>query len=292
MPFSSSSNSDAEGSRSEGKSIRKIGAPSRRDRLRDLTSRTKTRARKLFKLERLQGFNDGNRLHENGLHHAVDGDPAFNPSMLVNEDRSDAPGAKGKAGGILRTVGDTVANPVEAIKSKATRATAGKLSQAERPYLSPKADLRLLEAHTNLGEAESSRPSRLDNTEYKQSIAEDKFRGKVEKLEAHRESLRVAWITSRHVDRVRVVPRQYMNFPDRESFAERDLEGAAVRYRWENWIGHVSTAQQSLLKSMWANDGDNVSCSSTIRKTLVANISTTLENYPTIWILCGIMSND
>ncbi|KAL2047929.1 hypothetical protein ABVK25_011198 [Lepraria finkii] len=53
-------------------------------------------------------------------------------------------------------------------------------------------------------------------------------------MEVHRESLRAAWTTRRHVRRVRVVPKRYV---------ERDDGGNFVRYDWLGWLGQDFSAQ-------------------------------------------------
>ena len=228
----------AEGISSDDGAIDNAGGHSRQQGLRSLTSRTKGKAKKLLNLEKPDLHDTGARSPEESIVKDLDENPAFNPNKRVKPDRTSASGAAGKALGTLHTVAQTVAHPKDAIKSKATRATASKLSEVERPYLSEEADLDRLQAHVNLNEVESSSHIVPEDGEHR---PEDKLREKVEDIEAHRESLHVAWVTSRHVDRVRVVPKKHMGFPKIEEFLEKDSEGHIVRENWEKWLGHVST---------------------------------------------------
>ncbi len=237
---------EVEESPSDDGSIDKMRGPSKRERLRGLTSRTKTNTKRLLNLEKPHDHDDGADRHDDDVLDDINADPAFNPSKLIKKKRLTIGGAAGKALGSIQTVAETVTHPIESIKSKATRTTAGNLSQAERPYLSQKADLEFLKAHVNLSRAKSSRSSRHNTSDDEQDPVEDEFREKVEELEAHRESLRVAWTTSRHIGRVRVVPKEHMDFPDDQAFLEKDDRGNVVRYKWEKWLGYVSNTRMGL----------------------------------------------
>lgn len=65
------------------------------------------------------------------------------------------------------------------------------------------------------------------------------YRLKLERLETHRESLRIAYMTSRHIDRVRAVPKRHLEFPKREAFLNKGQDGGVVRFRWERYLGYV-----------------------------------------------------
>lgn len=66
---------------------------------------------------------------------------------------------------------------------------------------------------------------------------------KVQKLEEHRENLRVAYATSRHIERVRVVPKRHVQCPKRENFFEKGESGETTRFSWERYLGHVKAVQ-------------------------------------------------
>lgn len=245
---------------------------SKRERLRGLGSRTKTKAKRLLTLDRAsEREGAASRDGTTGLS-LVQEDPAFNTSKLIKKDSLSVGGAAGKALGALQTVAETVAHPKESLKSKATKTTAGKLSRLERPYISKKADLDFLQAQVNLRDEEASRSSMYDAQGAERISREDDLRETVEQLEAHRWSLRVAWTTSRHVDRVRVVVKKPISFPDREAFLERDADGGVVRFRWEKWLGYVSGQHRAPLRLSVLNQGSSTRLFSTMRKILAPTI--------------------
>lgn len=218
----------------------RAGFQSRRKRLHNLTSRTKTKAKTLLKLEKGHNLDEEGGRQDQSVSEQIDGNPAFNPSKVAKKDRASTDGAGGIALGTLHTVVETIAHPIDTVKSKATRTTAGKLSEAERPKPSRESDVEFLQAHIDLSQVQSSSSSRLDLNGQAQHPLEDELRQKVEDIEAHRQSLRVALVTSRHVDRVRVVPKRHIDYPNGEAFLERDIQGDVLRYEWIKWLGHVS----------------------------------------------------
>lgn len=111
---------------------------------------------------------------------------------------------------------------------------------AERPYLGPESDLEFLQAHDNLKHAESSRSSEQGTSDDESNAAVRSHKERFHEIEAHRESLCAAWTTSRHVRRVRVVPKRHIGRPQNEDFARRDEHGKLVRYDLLRWLGHVS----------------------------------------------------
>jgi len=225
---------------SDDGSIYKMLGPSKRKRLSGLSSRTKAKTKKLLKLK----STDGNAAEpeEDGSLDELEHNPAFATSKLEKRKRF-RPGKKAeRALGTVQALGHAVIHPKDGIKKGATRTTAGQLSKVDRPYLSPKADLELLEAHDNLQRAESTRSSQQGTTDEEHDEHDglvNSRREKIREMEAHRESLKVAWTTSRHVRRVRVVPKRHINFPDNEYFVERDDRGEFLRYDWLKWLGYV-----------------------------------------------------
>ena len=222
---------------SDDGSIDQMPDSSKQKRFSGLTSRTKTKTKKIFKMK---GGHDGRPDSEDeeplgSLEH----NPAFNPSDLRKRRRFRPSKTADKALGTMQTIGNAVLHPKDAIKRGATRTTAGQLSKAERPYLSRKADLEFLQAHDNLKQAESSGSSKQVTSDEEQDPLVSSQRDKIKEMEAHRESLRAAWTTSRHVRRVRVVPKRHIKFPENESFVERDEHGNFVRYDWLTWLGYV-----------------------------------------------------
>lgn len=169
------------------------------------------------------------------------GDPAFNPGDLRDKEKKSKRRSALDAAASLGSLGKSVMHPVDAVKGKATRTAAGKLSHMQRPYLSKDADLEFLKAHDELDQAESSRNLRqaISDDDDQDSLVEG-HRYKVEKLKAQRESLRVAWTTTRFVTRVRVVPKRHLDYPKRQTFVKDAEERRTwARYDWLTWMGHV-----------------------------------------------------
>ena len=185
-------NEDSDGS------IDKLPGPSPSKRLSNLTHRTKARAKAIFPGSE---DNEGKKARDekdeatDRLKH----DPAFNPSHLVKRKHDRPSNIADKALGGLQSIGRSIAHPKDSIKSKATRTTAGQLSKAERPYLSHKSDLDFLEAHDNLRRAESTSSSRQQSSDEQDDPTVLHQKGKIQEMKDHRESLRVAWTTARHV---------------------------------------------------------------------------------------------
>ena len=230
----------------------------RMDRVRHLKRKTKEKAKKLLSINDAKPaeavLDDGDNIIND-----IMSEPAFNPgAMQSHRKRSKREGAKATLGS-MGSLAVSLKHPKDAIKSKATRATAGHLSKAQRPYLSLDADAEFLEAHDDLSHAESSRSSVLATSDEDQELSIDGHRDKVQRMKAQRESLRVGYITSRHVTRVRVVPKRHLDFPRRDAFFERRLEGeASSRYDWLKWIGYVLVWYTQDFSAQYIDDFDEL----------------------------------
>lgn len=208
--------------------------PSKRKRISGLTRRTKAKTKKILKLDSAVENYESEEAGEGSLD-IMKHDPAFNTSQLVKKKRFRPGKTADKTLGAIQSIGNAVVHPIKSAK----KTTAGQLSKAERPFLSQKADAELLQAHDNLKRAESTNSSKQGRSDGEQESAVGGHRDKVREMEEHRESLRAAWTTSRHVRRVRVVPKRHIDFPDNEYFVERVKRGEVVRYDWIKWLGHV-----------------------------------------------------
>jgi hypothetical protein len=62
---------------------------------------------------------------------------------------------------------------------------------------------------------------------------------KLEGLDERRENIRVAYTTSRHIDRVRLVLKHQLQFPTLEKLAAKDYQGELIRIRWERYLDHA-----------------------------------------------------
>lgn len=222
---------------SDDGSVDKLEGSSKRKRLSTLTSKTKAKTKKILKMK--STTDDQSDSEEEGPLNMLEHNPAFNPSELRKQRRFRPGKSAEKALGTMQTVGKAFIHPKDTIKKGATRTTAGQLSKAEHPYLSQKANLDFLQAHDDLKQAESTSSSKQVTSDEEQEDSIVSQRDKLKKMEEHRESLRVAWVTSRHVRRVRVVPKRHINFPKDEYFVERDERGQVIRYDWFKWLGYV-----------------------------------------------------
>lgn len=228
-----------------------------KDRLRNLKYKTKQLTKNLLSVNDVKSVSDtGDNVD---IMENIIGDPAFNPGATESQrQRSKREGAKA-ALGHLGSLATSLASPKDAIKGKATRTTAGKLSKAERPYLSRDADIEFLEAHDNLSRAESSRSSGPATPDEDRDEFIGWNRDKVDELEAHRESLRVGYTTSRHVKRVRVVPKRHLDFPKRDAFFQTHQRGNnPSEYDWLKWIGYVLVWYTQDFSAQYIDDFDEL----------------------------------
>ena len=248
---------------------------SRSQRLSDFTRQTRRKTKQLLNIDEADSYEDTDT-DDTGISADIDHDPAFHTSALGKK-KSFRPGkSANKTLSHIKSLGKAAVHPVDSIKSKATRTTAGQLSKAERPYLSQKEDLEYLEAHDNLARAKSSSPSRRATSDEDQDSIVGSHQKKIREIEAHRESLRAAWTTSRHVRRVRVVPKRHIDVPHRDCFVERDGHGQYVRFKWLEWIGLVCYAISLFRYHMLM--GLSYRISSTILKTFAHKLLMTSMN--------------
>lgn len=213
-----------------------LPSPSKRAKLRGLGHKAKEKTKHLLSVGDARSLGG-----EEDVAQTIRADPAFNPGYLRDKEKSSKRRSALNAAASLGSLGRTIIHPVDAVKGKATRTAAGKLSQVQRPYLSKDADLEFLKAHDELDRAESSRNSRrATSDDDDQDSLVVGHRDKVEKLKAQRESLRVAWTTTRFVTRVRVVPKRHFDYPEWQAFI-KDAEETRTwaRYDWLKWMGHV-----------------------------------------------------
>ena len=226
-----------DGSSGDDKFSKTSGSPNR-TRLSALTSRAKAKTRKLIHPDGAAFAGDSDT-DEGGVLDGLERNAAFHTSDLVKKKRFRPGKTADKTLNNIKSLGKAVVHPVDSIKSKATRTTAGQLSKAERPFLSQNADKEYLEAHDNLKRAESTGSSKRGTSDEDQESTIGDHREKLREIEAHRESLQVAWTTSRHIRRARVVPKHHIDFPKIDSFIERDEYGKMRRIDWLKWLGHV-----------------------------------------------------
>ncbi|KAL8769398.1 MAG: hypothetical protein Q9209_004626 [Squamulea sp. 1 TL-2023] len=164
-------------------------------------------------------------------------DPAFNPNQLDSRHHSE----KSLAANVrfnLQTVATAILHPKEGAKGKAARSTAGRLSKIERPIITKDMDMQFLEAHDNPSRAQSVASSDKILPEQDPESSKGDCKDKFKQLEAQRESLRAAHTLSRHVHRVRVVPKRRLDFPVEEFFLAPNDRGHNAGYDWLKWLGY------------------------------------------------------
>ena len=243
---------------SDNESINRVEGGTKTEKLRALTSKTKAKAKKLLKIGNEESTGEGSEIENYDVIRNIERDPAFSQNQRHKQKRWNDGGTAHNPLGTLESVAATIIHPKKAIKSKVTRTTAGQLSKAERPYISKEADMKFLEAHDNLHHAESSRFSKPVTSYNEGGNVTIGQREKVKEMREHRESLRAAWTTSRHVRRVRVVPKRHIEFPDNDFFVRKDSEGE--HFDWQSWLGYVQlhfpkiskgplTSQQTIIYS-------------------------------------------
>lgn len=206
-------------------------------------------------------------------HEYLKTDPAFNPSVVARakppeittsvNTKPRQPRARA-AKAVSRGLATNILHPRRSIIQQFQSKTAKSLSRATRPYITPQADREFLAAHDALFEAQKDgekEPPRKTRNRRGREKKPDKRTGvtepeerippetdaevqrrKIELLEAHRQSIIVAWITSRHMKSVRVTPSYIADFPrlDDEKFIDRDATGNKVHFKWDRYLGQVS----------------------------------------------------
>lgn len=241
----------------------------RRNPLEKLVGKTKQLTKRLFDPVHQQEEHQVLSRSNDPVLRVLKEDPAFNPTKLDSKPQSERSMAV-KIQSNLQTFAAAVLHPKEGAKGKATRSTAGRLSKIERPCISKDMDQEFLEAHDRLSRAQSMATS----DQLTPGPSEGDCGEKVEELKAQRESLRAAHTLSRHVQRVRVVPKRHIALPNKDDFVELDKEGRYIGYDWPNWIGHVSVPGRFRRGSLKL-----VSAYSTLHKTSLHSTSMILMSF-------------
>ncbi|KAI9696643.1 MAG: hypothetical protein M1820_008092 [Bogoriella megaspora] len=189
-------------------------------------------------------------LDENAVLKAVKSNPAFSPKALMRNEKSSISGAIDSAFGNTKGTLQAIAHPRRAIKAKAAK----KLATPDHPYLSPEADVQLLDTHEQMVRIQTSRTASSVETSSELESEAERLEEKVQSLEADREKARVAYITSRHIFRVRVVPKQYFEFPAKDDYYELNNDGTRGRFRYERYIGALMLYYSQDFTSQYIDD--------------------------------------
>lgn len=228
----SSSSSDL----SEPNDVSHGGSLSPRTKLRHLAGKTKKMTKRVFSATERHDRQQDLVQDDDPATKVLEDDAAFNLKQLNTKHESDK-GLATKAKVNFQAIAAALVNPKEAVKGKAVRSTAGRLSRMDRPYLSKEMDHEFLEAHDNLSRMQSSASSGMSSGN-DADFSDDECRERVEQLEARRESLRVAYTTSQFVRRVRVVPKRHVDYPKQGDFVAKGVAQDGAINEWLIWIGH------------------------------------------------------
>ena len=226
---------DADAESDDGTTPSATSPISKSSRVRRLAARTKQKTKSILSLDKTTDSD----LESDGHDGDIFGDPAFNPTIVLNGDPGQpASSPLSSTADKLKAAGSMIAHPRRTARDKVTRTAAGKLSTVQRPFLSGNHDRDLLAAHDELNEAISSQSSVQSGGVSEWESDENRARQKVEKVEKSRESAKIAWAIGRHVQRVRVVEKMSRR-PSKQDFFQRDSSGREI-FRWDVYIAKLA----------------------------------------------------
>ncbi|EDN98390.1 hypothetical protein SS1G_13248 [Sclerotinia sclerotiorum 1980 UF-70] len=206
-----------------------------------LRSKAKAKAKRLLRIDDDDSSSENNEEEQffDSVVEEIHQSPAFDAAKVLNTSSLGNGSRIKRTKNILQGTADAIVHPVASIKSKATKKTAGKLAKS-RPYLSNQAKFDFLEAHDALQQAKDDQHSSDDGGVNEGNLDKiDYYENKVHTLERDREEIRVAWVTNRHVHRVRVVDTTPAPFPSDQYFEAPDDHGYA-EFKWEKYIGYYA----------------------------------------------------
>ncbi|GAB7351096.1 hypothetical protein MBLNU459_g1562t1 [Dothideomycetes sp. NU459] len=215
---------------------------SKRDRVKSLGHEAKARAKRFLRNRRLSPQEveaDEDEDHDDP-YVDIRGNAAFEPGEVVGNNRIAVGGTADRTIGTLSAGIKAIIHPGHAIKRKAATTVAVQ----DRPYLSQNADQEFLEAHKGLAEAELACGGNAEG-----DARLKHHQDKVKELEELRESRKVAWITSRHVERALVVSKRDLPTPKKEDYTFVD-ENGKQQLDWKAWL---YARQHSALKRFAIN---------------------------------------
>ncbi|KAI9857041.1 MAG: hypothetical protein M1813_008647 [Trichoglossum hirsutum] len=126
----------------------------------------------------------------------------------------------------LRPLAGSFTRPRKSIKRTVKRTIAGRLSKAQDPFAPRRSDVQIVKAYDELQRSGSQKglPAEIKHEAVRNQEA-------LNMPQKQQESTLVAWLTGRHVQRVKVVPKLQLAFPKFEDFVERDPEGEEINVR-------------------------------------------------------------
>jgi hypothetical protein len=205
----------------------------------NIREKTKARTKKFFRVEKtgdLMDFEDGPDSKSANIHSS----PAFNPGKTFEKSKENGAdvGMGRKLKGAVVGIVDTVKDPKNSITKTVTGTIATKLSKSQQPFLPKTANMEFIEAHEAMEQAQ------VANYDCQASREEalDEHKRNIKAMEKTRESVHVAWITDRHLEKVKVVRKEQRRFPnhpaDFRDFGDDGPESKG-KLRYEKWLGQV-----------------------------------------------------
>lgn len=160
---------------------------------------------------------------------------AFNVGLVFKTDHpTDDIALKSKT--FMQKAAHAVVHPQQAMKQHAAAQVPD-----DPPFLSTDANAEFLEAHDELdrlnGLPDEGVELNMTQEEHEQVVEEQEEL--VDRLESEREEMKTAWITSKHVRRVRVVPRDHIPWPVLGDCQEIGKDGRLLT-RWDEYGLKVS----------------------------------------------------
>lgn len=234
---------DADGQINAEDAVLDERSPSKRQKVRLLASRAKSKIKELPELVASKDDGDIPRIVDGDDDDSIGGkdlsdDPAFSPGPILDgtltRSPTKSPDNKGRK---LRQAGNAIIHPRRAMREKTTRMTATKVSKSQRPYLSPEQDLELLHADDELAKADSSSSSIYHGEGITENNKREAARARLQNVQDNRESLKTGWIIGRHVVRVRAI-QKLTGRPKRQHYITT-ISHEQRRLEWEKWLGHL-----------------------------------------------------
>lgn len=192
---------------------------SKREKLHDIGEKAKFKTQELLHIDHVEKV-DTRSPNQKTIAEVHD-DGAFSPLQFLNKPNVGAPAGKSdKFVKKLQVVGDAILHPVEAVKTQGMQTTAGQLAKS-KPFISRTADLDFLDAFDDLDGAKDQKCDTQGDEEAKK-IRLKELGDAFDIMEEKRLSIRVAWQTNRHVQRVKAVRRERMPLSPIEAFEKAD----------------------------------------------------------------------
>ncbi|KAL3417389.1 hypothetical protein PVAG01_11389 [Phlyctema vagabunda] len=205
----------------------------KRTKLQSVNDKIRNRAKRALSLGGLEDLS--NRDAHNAALQEINESPAFNSTKFLHDKNLGTSSRMERAISKIQGTMEILTSPKESIKAQVTRSAAGKLAKS-RPHLSRQADLDFLHAHDSLSKIERSGTASDDEDDAARRAGDiHAIQKKIDDLEGKRESMRVAWMTGRHVQRVQVVQKEPDPFPD-EGYFEKLDDCGAVKFQWPRWL--------------------------------------------------------